>query len=317
MNICYIILAHENPQQVSRLVNRLAEPWTTFYIHIDKNVSLFPFEAPFLNNIKVTFLKSNYREEGIWGDIGIVKATLSAMRKCLQENKPDIFILLSGQDYPLKNNQVIYDYFSNNADVNYIDQYPMPIKMWENGGLKRINRYKINKSKKRGHIIFLASIFDREFYSLETAGKINFLRKTGRIKHLLKVLKKRKFPRYLKPFGGSVYFALPLKTVEDIIKFVDTHPDYLKYHHYTLSADEIFFHSIIGYLNAKEKIKIEPSLTYVNWRKKNGPPPITFELEDYEELKTASNNFLFARKFNINLDQKILDKCDNELLKLN
>lgn len=317
MNICYLILAHENPQQVYRLVNRLAEPWTTFYIHIDKNVLLDPFEEPFLNNKRVTFLKSNYREAGIWGDIGIVKATLNAMRKYLNENKSDVLILLSGQDYPLKNNQVIYDHFKNNLDINYIDNYPMPINMWENGGLKRINRYKINKSLKRGHITFLPSIFDREFYTLETVGKINFLRKSGRIKLLLNVLRKRKFPSYLKPFGGSVYFALPIKTVEDIIKFVDTHPDYLKYHQFTLSADEIFFHSIIGYLNAKENIKIKPSLTYVNWRKKNGPPPLTFELEDYEELKTASNYFLFARKFNINLDQEILDKCDDELLKLN
>lgn len=314
MKICYIILAHKNPKQVSRLVNRLTEPWTTFYIHIDANKEIQPFKINIPNRNKVVFLEGKERMAGIWGDIGIVKATLNAMRKCTQENKPDIFILLSGQDYPLKNNQDIYEYFNKNVKVNFIDQYPMPMKMWEGGGLKRINRYKINKSQIRGHITFLPSIFDRDFYSLETAGKINFLRKTGRFKQLFKVLKKRKFPSYLKPFGGSVYFALPVKTVEDIIKFVDTHPDYLTYHHYTLSADEIFFHSIIGYLNAKKNIKIEPSLTYVNWKKKNGPPPLIFELEDFEELKTVSEKFLFARKFDEKIDKTVLDKIDEQLL---
>ncbi len=315
MNITYIILAHQNPKQLSRLVNRLTEPWTTFYIHIDANKEIEPFKINIPKGNKVVFLEGKERMAGIWGDIGIVKATINAMKKCLQEIKPDVFILLSGQDYPLKNNQVIYEHFNKNWDVNYIDQYPMPVKIWENGGLKRINRYKINKSQKRGHFTFLPSIFDQEFYSLETAGKLSFLSKTGKINHLLNIFQKRKFPSYLNPIGGSVYFALPSKTVESIIKFVDTHPDYLKYHIYTLSADEIFFHSIVGYLNEKKNIKIEPSLTYVNWQKKNGPPPLTFEIGNFDELKEASNNYLFARKFNMKLDQEILDKCDKELLK--
>ena len=314
MKIGYIILAHKNPQQLDRLIKRLAEPWTTFYIHIDTNKEIEPFKRTVSNKDKLFFLEGKDRKPGIWGDIGIVKATLNALKKGLQENRPDFFILLTGQDYPLKNNKFIYNYFSHYRDTNFIDQFPMPLKVWENGGLMRINRYKINKSSKRGHFTFLPSVFDREFYSLETAGKLSFLLKSGKVNHLIKILKQRKFPSYLKPFGGSAYFALPLKTAEKIIEHVDTHPEYLTYHQHTLSADEIFFHSIVAYLNATQDLKLAPSLTYVNWQKREGPPPITFRSEDFEELKMASKDFLFARKFDIDLDEEILEKCDKYLL---
>tara|TARA_B100001063_G_C16730650_1_gene539104 strand:+ start:549 stop:665 length:117 start_codon:yes stop_codon:yes gene_type:complete len=37
-------------------------------------------------------------------------------------------------------------------------------------------------------------------------------------------------------------------------------------------------------------------------------------MEDFEELKEASKDHLFARKFDVHLDEEILDEIDNNLL---
>lgn len=316
MKITYIILAHKNPTQLRRLILKLMEPWTRFYIHIDRNVEIDPFKKAISKNDKIFFLEENEREPGNWGNIGIVKGTLNAMDQVIKENKTGTCILLSGQDYPLVKNRDILSFFNSNPQICFMDVFPIPHKGWENKGLNRIHRYKIDKSKRRGHFMFLSSVFDEDFYRIETLGKLNFLRKTGNWAAIANIFRKRSHPKGIYPFGGSAYWALPIDKIRDILKFVKDYPEYLNYHQYTLSADELFFQSILMALKKIDgDMVIKPSLTYVNWRKKNGPPPVTFDSEDFEELKIAAKNFLFARKFDINLDEKILDKYDEELLK--
>ncbi len=312
MKICYIILAHKNPQQVSRLVNRLAEPWTTFYIHIDANKEIEPFKTNIPNRNKVVFLEGKERRAGTWGDIGIVKATLNAIQKIVTNVQSGYCILLSGQDYPIVNNLTILNYLKKHMGTNYSDIFSLPYPGWESGGLNRIKKYKINKSIHRGHFIQMPSVFEREFYTFETVGRINFLRKTGNYDAILHLFSKRNFPRYLKPYGGQQWWALTIETLNLILKFLDTYPDYINYHKYTLLPDEIFFNSILMHL---DNIVLMPSLTYVDWSRKNVPLPVTFTLENYPALIEKSENFLFARKFDSELDTPILNKIDKKLLK--
>lgn len=307
----YIILAHKNPAQVERLIQRLKHPNSRFYIHIDRNVQISPFEEELSQHEHIFFLKEDQREPGTWGDIGIVKATLNAMRQIFEEARSGYCVLLSGQDYPLRTNEEINEFFKKKNDTSFISIFSLPHPNWKDGGYDRIEHYKIIKTQKRKHFLQLPSIFDKEFYSLETAGKLNFLRKTGRAKEIKVVLEKRRFPAYLKPHGGGQWWALPMKKIQEVLDFIDTHPDYLAYHKYTLLPDEIFFHSIIATLEGP----VAPSVTYVNWDRKNTPLPVIFEKDDLVELKLASAEKLFARKFDINMDSTILDLLDQELLR--
>lgn len=312
MQINFILLAHKNPVQLKRLIKKLSEPWTYFYIHIDRNINIKPFKEVLIEFENIIFLEDEERYAGIWGDIGIVKGTLAAMRRIINDGRDGYTILMSGQDYPLKNNKAINEFFKNN-ETNYIDAIPVEA-LWKKHGRDRITKYKINKSNQRGHFLLLPSIFDKDFYILETLGKLNYLRKTGNFESLFKIFRKREFPAKLKAHGGSVYWALPLKSVQYIISFLEQNPDYLHYNQNTLCADEIFFHSIISSIQEKEKLKIPKSLTYVNWERPSGPLPVTFKKEDFQELKKASKDYLFARKFDIKQDSEILDKIDKNLL---
>ena len=86
-----------------------------------------------------------------------------------------------------------------------------------------------------------------------------------------------------------------------------------KYFKYTLIPDEFFFQSIV-LKSCNNTFKIGDSLTYVNWKKAGRKLPVTFEFEDFEELNGVAENKLFARKFDIEIDSKILDLIDRNLL---
>lgn len=313
MQINYIILAHKNPKQVQRLINRLENPNCNFYIHIDKGVDATPFFNILSNRKNIFFIPDKQREYGTWGDIGIVMATIKTLSQIVTDNQNGYCVLMSGQDYPLQNNQSINDFFDFNYGANFIETFSIPYSNgWGNdGGLHRLNQYKINLSNSRMDFIQLPSFFDKIFYKKQTIRKLLKLIKKSQYIPLLKLCKKRRFPYHLKPYGGGQWWAFPIETVQEILNFIHSNPKYTTYHKDTLLPDEIFFHSILMKLKeTNTNLVIKPSVTYVNWTRKNTPLPVTFKIEDIEELRNAAINHLFARKFDIDIDEQILNNID-------
>lgn len=311
MNLNYIILAHKNPNQLKRLIKKLSGPDIYFYIHIDKNVDVKPFleETKFLSNI--TFLSDEKREIGTWGDIGIVKATINAMIEIVDSQKKGYTILLSGQDYPIKDNDYIYAYLKNNYGTNFIDTFGLPSESLKFMGLDRINRFKVNLSNKRGHYVQLYSVLESKFYKKSSLKNIIELFKHNKYHFLLSIFVKRKFPKYTKPYVGSQWWAITTEMLKEIIQFLEKNPGYIKYHKYSLLPDEMFFQSIIMSLVEKNPVlSIKNSLTYVNWSRKNCELPVTFDISDFDELTEQEDNKLYARKFDIEIDENILNKID-------
>jgi len=313
MNINYIILAHKNPGQLTRLVEKLNTPESFFYIHVDRSFKIEPFEMPLSTLKNVFFLEK--RENCAWGDIAIVKATINALEQIIRDQRTGYCILLSGQDYPLKSNDRIRSFFTSNYGINFIDTFSIPNEDWEYNGLRRIHHYKFNLSEKRSDYILLPSIFSKDFYK---RFKRNIKRVLRLIKHrnmaVVWIFRKREFPGYIKPFGGSQWWAIPVDTAEKILLFLEQHKDYLAYHKYTLMADEIFFHSIVKHIALVESdVIIKPSLTHVNWEWRGMSRPVTFNSNDIDELMSQHEDTLFARKFDINIDHKILDLIDKTM----
>jgi hypothetical protein len=306
MQICYIILVHRYPSQLKRLVQKLTAPESFFYIHVDKNVLIDSFLSELADLPNVCFIEN--RREGIWGDIGTVKATISALKQVLKDNRRGYCILLSGQDYPIKSNDCIKSYLTSNRGNEFIDIFPLPTKYWS---IDRMVKYKFNLSSRKQDFVLVGSILEPEFFTKKTFKKIYQSIKAGHYDSILKILKKRRYPDYIKPFGGSQWWALTTQTTEKVIDFVEKNPDYVDYHVYSLIPDEMFFQSIIMYLvEKKNDIKIMPFLSYANWEKKNCDLPVTFSSADFEELSSQPNSKLFARKFDITIDEEILDKID-------
>lgn len=313
MQKSYIILAHKNPEQLKLLVERLDDNQSHFYIHVDKNVASAPFEV-FQSFPNVHFVSP--RENGTWGDIGIVKGTLNALKQIVADSRKGTVILLSGQDYPIKTNQQINAYLDENAEFDFIDISPLDNVLNDMEWVEKLQFYKYTISDKRGNHVLIPRLFSKHFYTLKTVKK---LAKVLLFKPVLlsrgmfysNLVTKRIPYQSVPTYAGGQWWALSSETVRKIVDFIDMNPAFIAHHQYTLLPDEIFFQSILMHLSEKDKaITCKPSVHYANWFRENCPLPVTFSSSDIEELKQQPDNMLYARKFDLEADREILELLD-------
>jgi hypothetical protein len=316
LNLNYIILVHQHPKQLKRLVTSLTTANAFFYIHVDKNFDSAPFEKELTNLKNVFFLQEEERRPGIWGDVGIVEATINALNRINNDERDGYCILLSGQDYPIKKRSYIESFFKKNYGTNYITTWRMPYEKWVmSGGMQRLTHYKINLSPKKRDYLLVPSVFDRDFYQRNNLTSVFLLLKLKKIKEVLQLFSRRKLPNKLQPHGGWQWWALPIETIRSILNYLNKNPDYLAFHKYSLLPDEMFFQTIIMSVTSVEsKLVIENNLTFLSWESPDAPSPMTLRSPNLEELKSQDSS-LFARKFDLEEDETILDLIDAEILK--
>lgn len=309
MKISYLILAHKNPSQLHRLVDRLNSENVYFFIHVDKSTDDIPFKEPFLNSKNVFFIEESKRMISPWSDINICKVTLNLLKEAIQKfNSQNYCVLLSGQDYPIKSNDYIYNFYKSNYGQNFIAVNDIT-NIWPEwqDRFERYNFHLPNKRLNRG----VYPISDKRFFSLRNFKHTLYLIRNIGPKTTVTTLfrNKRLHPDYLAPKGGGTWWSLPVETAIDIVAYLKKHPDLISYHHYTHVPDETLFTSIVNEL--KENKQIEETTTYTNWVRNNVELPVTFKKNDLKELLEAGENYLYARKFDMNQDKDILKQLDD------
>ena len=302
----YLILAHKNPQQLARMIKALDNGNSKFFIHLDAKTPIEPFTAQ-LEDEHIVFIPE--RERCVWGDFSIVLATIHLMEAAAKVQNKGFFILMSGQDYPIKPIGELDAFLEENAQCDFIDYLPLEQK-WKPKMVKdKLAHYHILHSETRGDSNCYAP-FSRS--SLFQKGRTLWHLLKGRLS-LENFKKLRQLPRREAPFAqqyaGSQFWAFSENTFYDVLTYIQKHHEELElYYQYTSSPDEVYFHSIL--LNLKEegrKIILKNQLTYVNYFRKNN----VFLTEDFEKLTSAKEQF-FARKFDMEIDVEILNKLDNE-----
>ena len=126
-SLVHIILCHNNPTQVERLVNKLlAEENDLVIIHVCKNAA-----EDFFNGLQSSLGQSKRvhfceREEGNWGEFGIVQGTINALKLGLNimGTQEDFhFNLLSAQDYPIKPLTSFKRFLSERKGQDFLNVY--------------------------------------------------------------------------------------------------------------------------------------------------------------------------------------------------
>ena len=298
VKIAYIILAHKNPLQLARLVNRLSSEHSAFFIHIDKKVNIAGFESALLS-CKANQIKLIHSENTRWGSIGMVKAMLNGIKDILKaEINFDYIIFLSGQCYPIKNVEYIHRFLESNKETTFVRYMKLPNKSLgkEDGGLYRVKNYHYQNFKNRN----LNKIINRC------------------LKYSSVILPTRHTPYYIKNhYSGETWMSFPINIAEYIINFIDINKDYLEFHKYSYCPDEMFIHTIL--LNSNDdkilsNLKNE-TLTYIDWSKPYPNRPAIMRCIDFNSLLKSDK--LFARKFDMFIDNDILDIIDRKILLAN
>ena len=294
MNLAYLILAHNQPDHLSRLVSALREDWTRCYIHVDTKADIRAFEP--LRAQPQTVLIAN-RVDACWGGFSLVRATLNLMAAAVRDTpEADWFLLLSGADYPIRGNREIHDYFARSTS-EHISLMAMPTPDGRKP-LNRLERYHFEGARGR------------------PKAKRVLLTQTNRL--LEKIYKRNYRPILgdLAPYASSQWWALSRDAVLYILDFVASHPRLVDFYKRSLIPDEMFFHTILG--NSPFRERATRNLTYADWTRglSRNPAPLTaahidrfadpaFRLDDVE----GAGPCFFVRKFS-SADGALLDRLD-------
>ncbi len=120
----------------------------------------------------------------------------------------------------------------------------------------------------------------------------------------------RHLPYNLKPYGGSAYFCLAKRHVSYILRYIENKPDLIGFFRRTFAPDEMFFQTILMNSSLKDSI-VNDNLRYIDWCKQGVPLPAVLTVADVENLLCSTK--LFARKFDLDVDSKILDYIDKKI----
>lgn len=283
MNISYLILAHNNFEHLSRLIDALDDGNSSFYIHIDKKT-----EEEY-NNPREDVLVIPQRFDINWGGYNMVEATLALMRYAHTHNmSSDYYILISGVDYPIRSRKFLQNQLKSGKE--FIDIAPMPVPY------KSMERF--------------------EYYYFEYDRRnLNHFNPKFLVEVFLKKFKiKRKIP--FKLYVGTQWFALTGKCIEYVLKTIGKDKTYEDFFRHSLVPDEAFFQTVIG--NSSFLGNTAASLTYTDWEVP--VPPAMIEerhvefLKDHIEFNDEYGQRFpyFARKFD-DKSKSIIAKIRTEL----
>ncbi len=277
VKLAHLILTHANPEHLLRLVNALHHPDAHFYIHLDKKTDIADY-LPIANIPNVFFIK--HRIKVYWGGYSIVQATVNSFEEILNAPHAYAYInLLSGQDYPIKSPEYIHRFLAKNPGKIFMHFLSLTDEWHE--AIPRITQYHLaNYNLPMGT------------YSIERV-----------INHLLPV---RKLPEGIVAVGRSQWFTATPESIRYMVNYINEKPWISRFFKLTWAPDEIIFQTILYNSPFREQM-VNDNLLYVDWSA-GGASPKTLNMNDAEALRDSDK--LFARKFNVNTDQKILNYLD-------
>jgi hypothetical protein len=290
--IAYLILAHNNPRMLSRLVRHISTSNSDVYIHVDAKSEIEPFAE--LRREGVYFTPE--RVHAHWADFSLVAATLLLIRTALAAAPGyDRLVLLSGADYPLRPCSEIEDFLLRDSRAEFMNMVAMP-SVARSKPISRLTTYR-RRPGLRGLIAAAAR------RGLVMAGVIP------------KVRNYRRVFGEIRPFAGSQWWALTASACAYILEFARLHPGVMRFFENTHCPDEMVFQTIIG--NSPFAARIRRNITYTDWST-GGPSPSSITARHIEMFRAArpmmmedeaygSGIALFCRKMT---DMVVADQFD-------
>jgi len=277
MRIAYVILAHQLPEQLVRLVRRLDSPGALFLVHINRRSDDAIYEAARAGLAELDNVVFLRRHKLYWGAFGHVRATIEGLDELSRRaSQFDYVALLTGQDYPIKPVSAIERTLAESGGRSFMAVDRLPGGLAD--GMDRITYWHSRRiGKPRGW-------------------------------HL-KLPLRRSFPQRLEPWGGSSYWWLSRQAADYVQRFIVEQPGFYRFFKHVDIPDEIFFHTILMNSPLRDSL-VNDELRYVDWTRK--PWPAIFGVDDLETLQRSPK--LLARKFDSSIDSEILDLIDRELL---
>lgn len=258
--LAYLILEHQSPRQLARLIEALQHPETMFFVHIDAKIEPGQFRYMTRRWKNVTFLPKKKRRFIEWGGWNMVGAELEMLEMAMEAGA-QAFVLLSGMDYPVWSNSRLVNYFLS-TERSHIEHFSLPCEFWDRDGLNRIHQYWLSDDP--------ISIKSRLYR--KTIGRVwrvfwhRLFRKVVNLGMtvLFEMGIRRPYPRDLEPYMGSQWWSMTRAGAESVFQFIKDRPEVLRFYKHSHIPDEGFLQTVL--LNSSERDRVDANnLRYIVW----------------------------------------------------
>lgn len=291
----YLIMAHHHFDLLQKQLYLLDDERNDIFIHVDKKAKNVD-EAYITAKVKKSQVHFIPRMDVKWGGYSVAQCTINLLKFATGYGEYAYYHLLSGADLPLKTQDEIHAFFEAEEGKEFIAFDRFKPKDEE---IKRVKRYYFfqdvyGRNRKN---VFCLLLFALDKISV----KIQDLLKLDRFKKLHIELQK-----------GPEWFSI----THEMAKIVVEKEAWIKKHFsYTRCCDEVFMQTIVNNSKRKENLyqngfskETNACLRKIDWGR--GKPYI-WTIKEYEEL--MQSNCLFARKFDPNVNQQIIERIVDEL----
>jgi hypothetical protein len=283
----FLIIAHNNWDQLCLLLQQIDAPNHDIYIHIDLKSTEVPTER-IKNAVKQSALQIYRKFKIYWGGYSQVETELFLF-EIAQKEHYDYYHLLSGADLLLVNKKIFDDFFEQNRGLEFIDYDDDTLE--HNPEISRRAKYYhlLQNYRKRFRQKWKNTFFTTIERGLLVAQILLHVNRTKNLDWNI---------RY-----GSNWISI----TDDLIKTILGNKEkiYTTFH-CTNCADELFVQTIAYNCGFKDKIYPNGNMRYIDWKRRQGGSPYTFRMADYDVIMSSKK--LIARKFSEKVDQDVIQR---------
>jgi hypothetical protein len=299
LKVGFVLITHDKPHRAIRLVRKLNYMFDAPAIawHHDFTQCTIPSDSITTN---ISLVRPNFQTS--WATFSIVEAMLGAVKLLFQsKNPPDWFFLLSGADYPIKTaDKIVHDLSMSQYDAHIshekicFNEYENP---WQELCYRRYCSLRLS-----------IPLISRS---------LKLTRRTVRLSHPLITTPFLPFSKTLSCFAGQFWFCANRLAAEYLIGFHTTEPALANHYRRTdqinhdrrlgeaICPDESYCQTVL--CNAPHLKLSKNHWRYIDWSQ-HGAHPKTLLIEDLPQLQESTAHF--ARKFDADVDDKVLDALD-------
>lgn len=273
--IAYLILVHRFPEQFKRLFKAIHDPANHYLIHVDKNSG--PDLEADIRGFVAAYPNADVLESkaALWGGYSLVDAELRGMARLLEMGRDwEVFINLSGQDFPLKTQKSIKAFLARRRGQEFIKALDQ--RQARPDTMPRVQKYAFE-------------LRDR----------------------IVRTILGRRFLSGAKPYIGNQWMMVSRRFCQFVCH--DQRADrYKAFYRHTFIADEGFFQTVM--MNTAEHgVVVQDDMRMIDWIPDGDIKlrPRTYVTQDAAALIASPD--LFARKFDTSVDAGILDLLESHL----
>lgn len=299
MRHAFLIIAHNNWWQLKNLIQMLDYPGHDIYVHID--VKSKGFNAQEFQKITQSSGLYIFRQYKVfWGGYSQVKAEIFLLKQAVKAGY-GYYHILSGADLPLKGNQELDAFFERNQGKEFID--------YDEDKLK--DDPEISRRTRLYHFL---QDYRRRYKHKAANGFFTFLERFSLvIQIVLRVNRVKNLDWHIK--YGSNWASITDQLAHAVL---EREEKIERVFSNTNCPDELFIQTVAfnegfrDWVYQPDSPGQKSNMRYIDWERGRNGSPYTFTMEDYEALRKA--NALFARKFSENVDRRVIEALNSEIL---